>query len=622
MKKLLSSLLLSLTVIVTVSPAHASNKCNLFDISKMVGANNITVSGNTMTLNATNISTGKTLHEIAPDLKVGDVAYFSMEGTTTMKYIWLQNGNAEGFWGSTPGGAKTITQADLDGIVKVYCSEPGQTITNLSISTGAVLDSYVPYNPLCATCQGIIKTYESATGTVSQNGTPTPTNPVEPTFYQQGDMILRKVGDVADSYDATTGKITRRVGVKVFDGTEEWGNGAGASTGVNLYYNTLIMDSSVDNSYIPYSTHFNGVTGGTTFYSMSIGTFKHASGSRTWFFAVDNSVLDTAQKFQQFLASQYAAGTPVTVYYPLETAVEETPASTTYCADAIKIATTAYNAAAFAPVEAALESAVTTIKDVVANTIVQADAIQNLQDTKQTRPDAECAFGKTCLLVEDVDGTPHWYEIITEYIPPLPSGYTQLSYIESTGTQYIDTGYAYTNEVTKTYVEYAKTANTISSKNLFGCSIGDSKYITGYIDYINDVKSLGIYIGSGAKKSMPLADYTKHTLEIHTPRSIDDTGYIIYDGDQSTYTKNASNISGANMGIFTQIDYTNTNMATSRVGAFKVYSFKMWDGDTLVRNMVPVQRDSDDEIGMYDLMHGVFYPNAGTGTFTAGPAAQ
>jgi len=111
-------------------------------------------------------------------------------------------------------------------------------------------------------------------------------------------------------------------------------------------------------------------------------------------------------------------------------------------------------------------------------------------------------------------------------------------------------------------------------------------------------------------------------LEIHTPRSIDDTGYIIYDGDQSTYTKNASNISGANMGIFTQIDYTNTNMATSRVGAFKVYSFKMWDGDTLVRNMVPVQRDSDDEIGMYDLMHGVFYPNAGTGTFTAGPAAQ
>ena len=92
-----------------------------------------------------------------------------------------------------------------------------------------------------------------------------------------------------------------------------------------------------------------------------------------------------------------------------------------YCGAEIKIATTAYNAAAFAPVEAALESAVTTIKDVVANTITQADAIQNLQDAKQTRPDAECPAGKTCLLVQDADGTPHWYEIVTEYIPPEPT---------------------------------------------------------------------------------------------------------------------------------------------------------------------------------------------------------
>ena len=71
----------------------------------------------------------------------------------------------------------------------------------------------------CPTGQ-VEQTYTSATGTVTQNGTPTPTNPIEPVFYQQGDMILRKVGDIADSYDATTGKITRRVGVKVLDGTE------------------------------------------------------------------------------------------------------------------------------------------------------------------------------------------------------------------------------------------------------------------------------------------------------------------------------------------------------------------------------------------------------------------
>ena len=82
----------------------------------------------------------------------------------------------------------------------------------------------------------------------------------------------------------------------------------------------------------------------------------------------------------------------------------------------IKIATTAYNAAAFAPVEAALETAVDTIKDVVANTIVQADAIQNLQDTKQTMPDASgtngtCPKFRQCLLIETASGTPQWFQI-------------------------------------------------------------------------------------------------------------------------------------------------------------------------------------------------------------------
>ena len=38
----------------------------------------------------------------------------------------------------------------------------------------------------------------------------------------------------------------------------------------------------------------------------------------------------TVEDFQQYLAAQYAAGTPVTVYYPLETPVEEDWPDTTY----------------------------------------------------------------------------------------------------------------------------------------------------------------------------------------------------------------------------------------------------------------------------------------------------
>ncbi len=78
----------------------------------------------------------------------------------------------------------------------------------------------------------------------------------------------------------------------------------------------------------------------------------------------------------------------------------------------IKIATTAYNSARFSPVVTELNNTIATIRDVVTNTINQTKAIADLQATKQTRPNETCPAGKKCLLVEDNDGQPHWYEII------------------------------------------------------------------------------------------------------------------------------------------------------------------------------------------------------------------
>ena len=78
----------------------------------------------------------------------------------------------------------------------------------------------------------------------------------------------------------------------------------------------------------------------------------------------------------------------------------------------IRIATTAYNSARFSPVMTELNDTIATIRSVVTNTINQTKAIADLQATKQTRPDETCPAGKKCLLVEDNDGTPHWYEIV------------------------------------------------------------------------------------------------------------------------------------------------------------------------------------------------------------------
>ncbi|MCQ2581221.1 MAG: hypothetical protein MJ164_03575, partial [Alphaproteobacteria bacterium] len=78
----------------------------------------------------------------------------------------------------------------------------------------------------------------------------------------------------------------------------------------------------------------------------------------------------------------------------------------------IKIATTKMVDEEFAQAEANLAATVQTIESVVSRTITQTGQIATLHETKQTRPDENCPANMKCLLVQDEDGTPHWYPII------------------------------------------------------------------------------------------------------------------------------------------------------------------------------------------------------------------
>ena len=178
--------------------------------------------------------------------------------------------------------------------------------------------------------------YVSATGTVTQDGTPTPTNPVYPKFFQQGDMILRRVGDYADSFDAATHKITRRVGVKVLNGTESWEYSSDWST---LYPTFRLIDATMNDlgtSYIlpavVYCSNFlpapinNGYSTPMENNTISVGSPAHSSHT-LW---IRTNSYTTVADFKRWLAAQYVAGTPVMIYYPLKTPVEEDWTETTY----------------------------------------------------------------------------------------------------------------------------------------------------------------------------------------------------------------------------------------------------------------------------------------------------
>ncbi|MBQ7245062.1 MAG: hypothetical protein IJS34_01695 [Alphaproteobacteria bacterium] len=123
------------------------------------------------------------------------------------------------------------------------------------------------------------------------------------------------------------------------------------------------------------------------------GTFTITKPTQIWIFTASPEVI---AGITEIMLEQ---GDTATAYVP-------------YCAPDIKIATTAYNSARFSPVVTELNNTIATIRSVVTNTINQTAAIADLQATKQTRPDENCPAGKKCLLVEDNDGTPHWFEIV------------------------------------------------------------------------------------------------------------------------------------------------------------------------------------------------------------------
>ena len=59
----------------------------------------------------------------------------------------------------------------------------------------------------------------------------------------------------------------------------------------------------------------------------------------------------------------------------------------------------------------------------------------------------------------------------------------------------------------------------------------------------------------------------------------------------------------------------NQNGTITQNGQVRLYSFKIYDGNTLVRDFVPSIRTTDDSIGLYDVQNNQFYTNSGTGSF-------
>lgn len=185
----------------------------------------------------------------------------------------------------------------------------------------------------------------------------------------------------------------------------------------------------------------------------------------------------------------------------------------------------------------------------------------------------------------------------------LPSGYTELQYIQSTGTQWIDTGITPTQD----YTLYTKVAFLGSSgTNVLGTrnSSNDTTNRFGIISFGSSAL-FGAFYGTNSVTGKAV-DQTPHEF------SIGPDGFTM---DEKTVSVQQTNFSCS----YPIILFGFNNGANGIVGAEeKVYSCKIYSDGQLVRDFIPCI-NPDGIIGLYDKENAIFYQNSGNGNFVKGP---
>lgn len=183
----------------------------------------------------------------------------------------------------------------------------------------------------------------------------------------------------------------------------------------------------------------------------------------------------------------------------------------------------------------------------------------------------------------------------------LPSGYTKLDYIESSGTQYIDTG------VSSFQTQRTRVILDVDWLSGLGCYFGCFKSGLGwYVEAIQPTKIRSGYLSES--KSAGIATVIGR--------------YTVEKNGVSTNV-NGVKIQHASAGNSTSISICllacgGSSEVSDIAEAARIYSCKIYSNSALIRRFVPC-KNSSGEVGLYDEVNDVFYGNAGTGVFIAGP---
>jgi hypothetical protein len=192
----------------------------------------------------------------------------------------------------------------------------------------------------------------------------------------------------------------------------------------------------------------------------------------------------------------------------------------------------------------------------------------------------------------------------------LPDGYTQLEYIESTGTQWINTGIGVCPNI-ETYMMVNYYQNPTDAYN-YG------------VYYNNDSDTLA---ANYRTRNYGNLDF-RAGLSYQTPiiQLVLNTDYLIEQTKTEFAITNMANQARVSKPIITKksgsgnsrpiyLFCVNLRGSAAALMSFRCKRFWIQANDIFLWDGVPALRESDSKPGLYDVVNDTFYTNAGTGEF-------
>lgn len=191
----------------------------------------------------------------------------------------------------------------------------------------------------------------------------------------------------------------------------------------------------------------------------------------------------------------------------------------------------------------------------------------------------------------------------------IPKEYQRVAYIQSTGTQYIETDIAPTSTSWGFDIDFI-THNSISSSSSYGCILG-KRESSGSSEF-----QLSTYAQTGTGLLRMGSSNYAPKLTVNRPIHAALRNRVYTAPDNSTQTVTSANLTSRTLTIFA----LKNAASVTQYGKVTLFGLKLFNGnDELIADYIPCYRKADGDAGLYDLVSKSFKTNSGTGTFIIGP---